>query len=102
VRFHHLGAVVVERGVDQRADPELERVEKLEAAPYADAVAVVAPGIVEHVGLRALRSEGGAEPGAEVEMLDVEADVDGEALLPRPAIAPAADDGGVGVPAVAL
>jgi len=42
-RFDQFGAVVVERGVDERADWKLQRFEKLEAAPCADAVAVVAP-----------------------------------------------------------
>src|SRR5258706_10146450 len=86
VRLDDLGAVVVERGVDERADRELERLEEVEAAPDADAVAVVAPRVVEDVGLGALRPERDAEAGAEVEVLDVEADVDGEALLPRPAV----------------
>ena len=84
--FDELGAIVVERGVEDHAGGQLERVEELKAAPGADAVAVVAPRVVEDVGLRALRAEGGAQARAELEVLEVEAEVHGEALAARPAI----------------
>src|SRR5260221_326310 len=58
------------------------------------------PGIVEDVGLGALRPERRAQAGAELEVLDVEADVDREALAARPVVVPAVDDGRVIVPAV--
>jgi hypothetical protein len=102
VRLHHFRAVVVERGVDQRADRDLQCVEQLQAAPHADAVAVVAPGMVEHVGLGALRAERGAEAGAEVEVLDVEADVDREALPARASGSRAPVDGRIRIAARAL
>ena len=76
-----LGAVVIERGIEDGGGGELELVEQREAAPGADPVAIVAPGIVEHVGLGALRPERGAQPLAEVEVLEVEAEVDRQALL---------------------
>src|SRR5258706_6981141 len=102
VRLDDLGAVVVERGVDERADRELERLEQLEAAPDADAVAVVAPRVIEDVGLGALRPERGAEAGAEVEVLDVEADVDLEALPAGPVVVSPAVDRGIRVAPVSL
>jgi len=58
--------------------------------------------MVEHVGLGALRAERGAEAGAEIEMLDVETDVDREALLAGPAVIGAAVDRRLRVPPVLL
>ncbi len=82
-RADHLGAVVVQTGVDQHAHRQFELVEQVQAAPDADPVAIIAPGVVQHVGLtrgRKLR----AHARAELEMLDVEADVEREALPVRP------------------
>jgi hypothetical protein len=71
-------------GVVRRRQPEL--VEELEQAPDADAVAVVAPGIVA-VGLRlsGLRRVV-AEPGAEGKPLDVGRQAEREALALRPRV----------------
>src|SRR4051812_19657169 len=84
--FDEFGTVVVERGVEDYAGGQLERVEELEAAPGADAVAVVAPGVVEDIGLGAFRAEGGAEARAEFEVLEVEAEVDGETFAAWPTV----------------
>ena len=53
--------------------PEL--IEQLEAAPRADAVAVFAPAVVEHVRRWRRRADRRAEPLAEREVLEVEPDV---------------------------
>ena len=46
------GAVVVQRGVEQRGAGQGELVEQFHAAPRAHAVAVLAPAVVQHVGRR--------------------------------------------------
>src|SRR5712692_2099964 len=96
-RLDDFRAVVVERSVDERADWQLERIEELEAAPYADAVAVVAPREVEDVGLGGFRPERGAEARAEIEVLDVEADAHGQPPAFRPAVVRPPRDGRVAV-----
>jgi hypothetical protein len=90
-RRDHLGAIVIEGGVDQRADRQLELLEELQAAPDADAVAVVAPCEVENVRLRR-RRELRSQPAAELEVLDVEADVEREPLRARPGVVGPARD----------
>ena len=84
-----LRIVVADRAVEQDGGRQLELVENLEQAPVADAVAVVAPGIVAR-GLLAAAHRVHADAGAEREMLDVERDVEGEPLAARPACSPAA------------
>src|SRR6185437_9361409 len=66
----------------------------------ADAVAVVAPGIIEHVGRRSTRSEFSAKPLAESEPFEIEADIDREPLAMRPVIAAALDDRRIGIAAM--
>jgi hypothetical protein len=100
VRLDHFRAIVVERGIDERAHRQLERIEQLQAAPNADAVAIVPPRMVEHVGLGTLRAERGAQAGAEVEVLYVEADVDREALLAGPVVVRAPGNCRIRVPPV--
>src|SRR5687767_6533038 len=65
---------------------KLELVEQLEQAPHADAVAVVAPGVVAMglrlAGFRRVVSQAGAES----EPFDVGGEEEGEALAARPAV----------------
>ena len=84
-RGEDFGAVAVEARVDETRR-EAQGLEEVEKPPHADAVAVVAPGEIEDVGRRPARRELGAEPFAEGEMLEVEAEIDGEALAARPVI----------------
>ena len=63
-------AIIVERRVEEDGDGKAERLEQVEQPPGADAVAVVAPGVVQHVGLVGGRKLG-AEPLAEGEVLEV-------------------------------
>ena len=58
----------------------------VEQPPGADPVAVVAPGVVEHVGLRPARRQLGAKALAEGEMLEVEREIDGEPLAAGPVV----------------
>ena len=96
-----LRAVLRDRAVGEDGDGQRERVEELEQAPRAHAVAVLAPRVVEHVGL-ARRRELAAEALAERKVLEVEADVDREPAPARPRVARAAlVDGGVREAAVA-
>ena len=78
-----LRRMVVERGVDEhRCGPAL-RVEKLEKPPGADAVAVFAPSVVQHIGVRGGRKLR-AEALTEGEVLEVQPEIDGEPLAVRP------------------
>jgi len=78
-----------------------QRIEELEHPPGANAVAVLPPGPVQHVRLRPAWGKLAAEPLAEGEVLEVEADVDGEAPAVRPCEVRSRRDRGVGVAAVA-
>src|SRR6218665_3268503 len=80
------GAVIIERRVGQHADRQAETVEQLQAAPGTDTVAVFAPCVVEHVRLRAHRTQARAQPLAKGEMLDVEAEIDGQPGTMGPAV----------------
>ena len=65
-------------------DGQAELVEEVEVVPDADAVAVVAPRVVALVLRRGAAGRVGAEAGAEGEILDIVAEVDGEPLAARP------------------
>src|SRR5208282_3777913 len=75
----HLGAVIVDFRVQQQGRRQLELVEYLEQAPDADTIAVFAPGPVVGVGMRKPRRVRDAEPLAMGEVLEVQADMDGQA-----------------------
>ena len=91
-----LRAIVVKRGVDERGGRQ-RVVEEFEAAPHADAVAVVAPGIVQHVGFGTFRAERRAEALAESEVLDVESrDTPPAGAPPGQSIMRAPRDGRIG------
>ena len=98
--LHDLRRVVVDRRVDQVAGGKAELVEQVEHAPDADPEPVVAPSVVADVGLRPGSGRGVAHPLAVAEMLDVEADIEGEPLAVRPVVLRAVDDRGVVVAAV--
>src|SRR6266705_1817659 len=81
-----LRRVVVEQAVGVVRERQLQLVCEVEQAPDADAVAVVAPGIV---ALRLRLARLGVvvpEPRAEGEALDVGGDAECQALAPRPGI----------------
>jgi hypothetical protein len=85
-RGHHLRGVFVDQAVGVVRRRQLQLIEELEQPPDADAVAVVAPGIVAMrlrlAGLRGVVTEAGAE----CEPLDVRRDDEGESLAARPAV----------------
>src|SRR5206468_8442441 len=78
------GAVLGQRGVDQCASGQRELVEQVQTAPHADAVAILAPCEVQHVGLVRCRRDACAQAFAEREVLEVEADVDRQPRTVRP------------------
>jgi hypothetical protein len=81
-----VGAVIVDGDVHLRLGGQVERVEQLEHAPDADAIAVVAPAI-DAVALRLVgRRDGHALAHAVGEGLDVDGDVDGQAPAARPRV----------------
>ena len=59
---------------------------KLGQSEDADAVAVVAPSVIEHVRLRAAGRKLGARPFAEREPFEIEADIDRQAFALRPVV----------------
>src|SRR6185295_109713 len=77
---------------DEVAGRKRKLVEQVEQAPHPDAVAVVAPGEGARVGCRAFHRDRMAEAGAEREVLDVDAEIDGEALAVRPVVVRALGD----------
>ena len=85
-RGDEVGRVVVHRAVDQRRHGQPERVESVEQIPGADAIAVVAPGIIQHVGMRPARHQLGAQALAEMEMLEVECEIDRQSPAVRPCV----------------
>jgi hypothetical protein len=78
--------VIVEDAVEDHAGGKRQCIEHLEAAPGADAVAVLAPCMVEHVRLRRHRADASSLAFAEREVLQVEAEVDGEPGAVGPAV----------------
>jgi hypothetical protein len=73
-------------------------VEELDQPPHPDAIAPVAPGMIDYVGLRLAWIELRAQPFPEREKLEVHRDVDREARAVRPLVPRAADNRGIGVP----
>src|SRR5260221_10084231 len=96
----HLRAIVVERRVHQQRERQLVVLGQLEEAPGTDPVAIVAPGKAARVRLRVWRAVIVAEPLAEGEMLDVEAEVHRKPFAARPAVVLALGDRRVVVTAV--
>src|SRR5262249_52280064 len=92
--------VIEERGVDEMRGRQAELIEKIEDAPHADAVAIIAPGEGARVRRRQLGGHGMAKASPKGEMLDVETDIDGELLALRPAVARTIPDRGVGIAVV--
>ena len=83
-RRRQVRAMIVDRTVDERCAGQTELVEEVEHAPRADAVAVLAPRPVQHVGLPMRWRALGAQSFAEREMLEVDGDVAGQARATRP------------------
>ncbi len=72
--------------IDQHRGGRIQGVEQVDEPPGADAVAIVAPGVVQHIRLRTARREFGSEPLAECEVLEIDGDIDGESGAVGPAI----------------
>src|SRR6185312_12853699 len=69
-------------------------------AEHADPVAVVAPGIIEHVRLAAAGHQLGAQTFAEGEPFEIDGNVEGEPLAARPVIGRPRGNRRIGVTAV--
>jgi hypothetical protein len=78
--------VIVKRRVDERARRHVERIEQFDAAPRADAIAVLAPAVVQDVGLRRQRPQRRTQALAEREVLQVEAELDRKPSAVRPVV----------------
>ena len=85
-RAKQFGAVVVQSRVDQGPGGQTKRVEQFEASPRADAVAVFAPAMVQHIGLGGRGTDASAQTVAESEVFEVEAEVHGKAGAVWPAV----------------
>jgi hypothetical protein len=92
---HEIGAVVVERRIDERGRGPAQIVEQFQAAPGTDAVAALAPAVVQHVGLRRGRPDDRAQALAEGEMLVVDRQVRGQPLAAGAAVSRSLVDGAV-------
>ncbi|KAG1433507.1 hypothetical protein G6F57_022098 [Rhizopus arrhizus] len=93
--------MLIQRGVEQHAGGQAQFLEQLQATPRAHPVAVFAPRVVEHVGMRRGRSQFCAQPFPEREMLDVEAQVHGQPRPVRPRVVSPPGDRLVGEAAMA-
>src|SRR5689334_7858110 len=84
---------VIEHGrVDEMSGRQIELVEQVETAPDADPVAVVPPREGPRIRCRACDGQEMAFAGAEGEMFDVEAEIDGQPLSVRPGVVRPVDD----------
>src|ERR1700722_15561878 len=81
------GRVGVNIRIDQHRGRRLQFIKQIDHPPCADAIAIVAPGIVQGVGRPAARGEFGAGPFAESETFEIDSDIDGESGAVRPGIA---------------
>ena len=82
----HLGAVVVQRCVDQCRRWQAQAVEQFKAAPGSDAVAVFSPAVVQYIRLRATWAYACAHAFAKGEVLDIETDVNRQTSAVSPNI----------------
>ena len=73
---HQLRRVFVHLGIGEDGRRQVELVEQRQQTPRADAVAVVPPGVVQDVRLRARGRQLRAQALAEREMLEVDAEID--------------------------
>jgi hypothetical protein len=87
-----LGAVVVELGIDEQRIRDAVAIGELQQPPCADPVAEVPPRIAARVGLRMGRRIVVAQSLAESEVLDVEAEMDGQPLPVGPGVVGATAD----------
>ena len=99
MRRDRLRRMIVDRAVQQHRAGQGERVQQFQQPPGAHPVAVVAPGVVQDIGLRH-RGELGPQPFAEGEALEVDAEIDREARPARPGPARTLRPGGIGVAAM--
>ena len=83
---HELRRLIVEFGIYERRSGQAERIEHLQHPPGADAVAPVAPCVIEHVRLVGRGRELGAEAFAEGEGFQIERDIDRQPPALRPVI----------------
>ena len=81
-----LRRVAIHFCIDQKRYRQFQIGKELRQAKDTDTIAVVAPGVVEDVGLRSARRQLRAQPFAKREPLEVKADVDGEALAAGPVV----------------
>ena len=91
--LQQLGAMIVQGSVGDQAGGHFQLIEQFQAAPGTHPVAVLAPGVVEHVRLVESCPEFGAEPFSESEMLDIEPDVHGQPFSCGPVEITALGDG---------
>ena len=99
--IHELRRMIIERGVDQRTNRNIEFGKQIKAAKGANPVAIFTPGIVEHIRITG-RREFGAKTSAKFEVLDVESDVHCQPITVWPGVVRTADDGLIVEPVMAV
>ena len=97
---HQFGCVIIHGRIGQHADRHVQRLEHLEHPPGADPVAIVAPGIVQHIRLRPTGGQFRPQPFAKGEMFQVQPDVDRQPRTTGPGVIGAPRDRDIVVPAV--
>src|SRR4051812_27391946 len=87
---------IVEHGrVDEVASRKREFVEQVEKAPYTNAVSIVAPGERARIRRRSLHRHRMAKTGPERKVLDIDAEINREALALGPIVIRAPRDRGI-------
>ena len=89
---NQLGAVVVQRSVDEGGSGQAQAVKQFQAAPGTHTVAIFAPAVIQHIGLRADGANGRTQTFAKSEMFDVETEVNRQARAVGPAVGRASRD----------
>ncbi len=95
-----LRRVLIHLRIHQQRHRQLQFGEHFGQTEHADAVAIVAPGVIEHVRRRTAGREFRAEPFAEREPFEIERDIDGQPFAAGPVVNGAGGDWRVGVAGV--
>jgi hypothetical protein len=83
---HELRSVVIHRAVHEGCHRQAKFVEGVEQIPGADAISVVAPSIIEDVGLRSTGRQLRSQAFTEREVLEVQCEINSQSAMAGPRI----------------
>ena len=79
-------AMFVKCSIQNRGGWQTQRIKQCQTTPRTYAVAVIAPGVIQHIGLRRHRANAGTQAFTERKMLQVKAKVHRKPCAIRPTI----------------